>query len=135
MSIRNARVAIQVIGHLPAPILLSVYQHSWPSVYPHVVFPDIFFTNITSNYAITAFMATPCLITRVCSQAPVRMEVPARKRATTFPVRIKITPIIWSCLKVKEENLFHIDRIFIIENYLKLNLAGQYWILMVGIQW
>lgn len=70
-------------------------------------------------------MATPCFITRICSQASVGMEVPEPKRTIALPVRIKITPIIWSCLKAKEDDLFHTDRVFVILKLLEIHVLAS----------
>ena len=99
--IRDAGVTIQVVGHFPAPVWLPEHGHLGPSVYPHIVFPDLSSTNKTGNDRVTAFMTTPYLVTRICSLAPIWMEVSTHGRAGSLPVRIKISPIVWSPLKAR----------------------------------
>lgn len=101
ISIRDAGVAIQVIWHFPAPVRLPHHWHLGPSIYPHVVFPHLSGTNKTSNNRVTAFMTTPDLVSRICSLAPVWMEVPAHLRPRFLPIRIKISPIVWSPLNIQ----------------------------------
>lgn len=95
----DARVAKEVTGHFPAPILLSGHKHSRPSVYPYIVFPYFSIFKKTCNGAITALMAAPYLITMICSLAPIRMKVAAHKGASAVPIRIKPSPVFRSGLR------------------------------------
>lgn len=99
VSIGNAGVAIEVVVHFPTPVLLSIDKHSRPSVDSNIVFPDCSITDVTSNNRKTAFMSAPYFVVRICSLAPIWMEVAAHERATALPVRIKIKPICWSSLQ------------------------------------
>lgn len=104
-SIGYARVRGEVIRHLPAPIFIPWHKHSWPSVYPHIVFSDLPVANKTCDCGKAAFMATPYSIIRICSLAPIRMEITTHERVAALPIRIKISPVDRSFLKGTEINL------------------------------
>lgn len=49
VSIWNAGIAVEAVGHFPAPVLLPGNKHPEPPVYPNIVLPNLSFTNETSN--------------------------------------------------------------------------------------
>lgn len=103
IRVGDAGVATEVVGHFPAPVQLSGHKHSGPSVYPYIMFPDLSVFKNTSNSTITTLMSAPHLITIICSQTPIRMEVTAHGRARVLPVRIEILPVCRSGLSERQQ--------------------------------
>lgn len=101
VSIGNTVVAVQVVGHLPAPIVLSWYSHSRPSVDPHVVVPDLAVAYVTGHDGVRAFVAAPDFIMGVSSLGAIRVEVPPHWGCSAVPKRVKVSPVFWGRLQTK----------------------------------
>lgn len=136
IGIGYARVRGEVIRHLPAPIFIPRHKHSWPSVNPHIVFSDLPITNKTCNSGKTAFMATPYSVIRICSLAPIRMEITAHEREAALPIRIKISPVYGSSLRGTEINLSDIMNQFAsLERCLKRFGCGNFGQLHINLRY
>lgn len=86
--IRDTGVAVETVGHFPTPIFLPRDQHLGPPVYPHIVLANFPTLKDASHNAITTLMATPHLVARICTLAPINMKVTVHERAGSFPVRV-----------------------------------------------